>query len=398
MAARNVPLMLAFRGTTRAILFAPYIPYFMTQIRGLSWTQYGDMQLIYYWVVMACEVPSGVVADRIGRKATLLLGALTNMAGCFLFAVAYDVWVFAAGEVFFAFGTALISGADSAMIYDSLKAQGREQEYARVEGWTQASWLIVTAVGLPLTDLFLVRDKDPVLAYWVTGSLSLFGALFALFMREPPVGERLSTRDITVGAIREVVHRVPIRRLILYSVGVFILLRAAIVIFFNPILSASGVEPDRFGTILAVVNVVGAVTAIAAHRWLDRYGERAAVVAMPLALLAMFGLLAVLRVPAVAAVFCIQGAVFGAYPLVVRTLLNHRVSSSARRATTISLESMACRIAFGLVVAFAGRAIDWWGLTTTILIVAGLACVPLLLLLKPRGRDPGGPSAGPAES
>jgi len=381
LATRNVRLMLAFRGTTRAIMFAPYIAVFMVGVRGLSWTQYGAMQLIYYWVVMAFEVPSGVIADRLGRKTTLVLGAAVNAIGCFLFASAHDLATFAAGEVFFALGTALISGADSAMIFDSLAAEGREAEYPRAEGATQAVWLGATAIGLPLTDLFLVRDGDPVLAYWLTGALSILGIVAALAMKEPPVGKRLSTRDITVGAIREVLHRAPIRRIILYSVGVFILLRAAIVIFFNPVLAASGVPINRFGTVLAGVNVVGVVTAVTAHRLLGRFGERAALVAMPVALLVMFAFLAVVRVPAVAAVFCLQGAVFGAYPLIVRPILNRHVSSSARRATTISLESMACRIAFGFVVAGAGYSMDLLSLEITIALTAALGCLPLVALL-----------------
>jgi fucose permease len=80
----------------------------MTEVRGLSATEYGALQAIYYWAVMATEVPSGIVADRLGRKWTLALGALVNGVGCWTFAVSYDFGVFAVGEVLFALGTALI--------------------------------------------------------------------------------------------------------------------------------------------------------------------------------------------------------------------------------------------------------------------------------------------------
>ena len=226
-----------------------------------------------------------------------------------------------------------------------------------------------------------MKAGDPVLAYWFTGALSVAGIVAALAMTEPPVGKRLSAKDITVGALREVAQRAPVRRIILYSVGVFILLRAAIVLFFNPVLSASGVPVNRFGTVLAAVNVAGVLTAVTAHRLLARFGERAALVAMPVALLVMFALLAVVRAPAVAALFCIQGAVFGAYPLIVRPILNRHVSSPARRATTLSLESMACRVAFGLVVAGAGFSMDLWTLEITLAATAVLACLPFLALL-----------------
>lgn len=387
IAERNVRLFLAFRGTTRALLFAPYIFFFMTGLRGLSFTEYGLLQLVYYWIVMAAEVPSGIVADRLGRRTTLIIGAIANALGCYVFALSYSFPAFATGEVLFALGTALISGADSALLYDSLAAENRQAEYARAEGRGQAVWLLVTGLGMPLTDLFLVRGDDPVLAYWFTGSLCLLGCAAAWAMVEPPVGKRLSTREITVGAVRDVVHRPAALRIVLYSIGVFILLRAAIVLFFNPVLGASGVPVDRFGTVLAAVNIVGAVAAFEAHRILDRFGERAFVLAMPLSLLAMFALLGAVRVPAVAALFCIQGAIFGAYPLVVRTILNRHVASAARRATVLSLESMACRVVFGVVVALLGHALDRMALATVIWLAAATACVPFLLLPLVGGRD-----------
>jgi len=128
IASRNFRLFLAFRATTRSLLFAPYIFYFMTSVRGMTATEYGALQAIYYWAVMATEVPSGVVADRLGRRGTLAIGALVNGVGCWIFAVSHDFGTFAAGEVLFALGTALISGADSAMLFDSLAAEQREAE------------------------------------------------------------------------------------------------------------------------------------------------------------------------------------------------------------------------------------------------------------------------------
>jgi MFS family permease len=344
---------------------------------------------------MACEVPSGVVADRLGRKSTLLLGALVNGAGCFLFAAADSFALFATGEVLFALGTAMISGADSAMLYDSLAAEGRESEYPKAEGSAQAIWLLVTAAGLPLADRFLVRNEDPVLAYWLTGFLMLLGGLCALAMREPPVARRASTREITVGATRDVVRIPGIARVILYSVGVFVLLRAAVVIFYNPSMKASGVPVHFYGTILAAVNVTGAVAAVGAHRLLARIGEGPLLWAMPLSMVIMFALLALVRIPLAAALFCIQGAVYGAYPLVVRSILNRHVPSASRRATILSIESMVCRIAFGLVAALSARALGGLGLAGAIAVTTAAGCLPFAFLpLLRRGVRPA-TAAGP---
>ena len=352
----------------------------MTDVRGLTATQYGLMQLVYYWVVMLAEVPSGVFADRFGRRTTLALGAAVNGIGCWVFAISHDLTTFAIGEVLFALGTAAISGADSALLYDSLAADHREKDYPRAEGMGQAIWLILTAVGLPLTDLFLVRDGNPVLAYWITGALSLGGVAFALAMIEPPLKRTLSSREITLGAMRDVIRVPGLLRGIVYSIGLFMLLRAAIVTFLNPVLADLGVPVNRFGLVLAVVNVVGAVSALLAHRVLDRHGYRVAMWIMPLSLVAMIALLIPADQPIGASLFCIQGVVFGAYPLVVRSLLNRLAPSPERRATVLSLESMACRVSFGLLVVFSGWALDNHGLDWALAATAALACVPFLVL------------------
>jgi len=343
-------------------------------------TQYGALQLIYYWVVMAAEVPSGVIADRLGRRHTLVLGALFNGLGCWTFALSHDCLTFTVGEVLFALGTALISGADSAMLYDSLAAEQRESEYARAEGAGQMIWLVLTAIGMPLTDRLIVAYHGPTPAYWITGALSFVGLVSALFMIEPPREKSASALEITKGAIGDVVRVPGIMRLIVYSIGVFLLLRIAIVSFFNPVLEANGVRPDWYGTVLAIVNVAGAITAWRAAAWLQKYGERACLLAMPLSIIVMFLALMVVRAPAAALLFCIQGAVFGAYPLITRSILNRLVRNSERRATVLSIESMACRLGMGLLALLAGWALEVYSLNASIALALGAACLPFMAL------------------
>ncbi|MFQ5843469.1 MAG: MFS transporter [Planctomycetota bacterium] len=392
-AGRNFRLFLGFRATTRAILFAPYIFHFMTAVRHVTVEQYGILQAIYYITVVAAEVPSGVLADRIGRRATLVAGALLNSAACFVFAAAPGFWQFAAGEALFALGTASISGADSALLYDSLAARQRQSEYPRAEGAAQAVWLGATALGYPVADLLLVRAhagvEDPVLTYWVTGGLNLVGVACALAMREPPVQRRLSTREITRGAIRDVIGIPGILRVIAYSVGVFLLLRAAVVSFFNPVLDACFVPVDSFGLVLAATNVIGAAAVYLMPRLLRRYGERPCLVVVPLSLVLMFGLLIPLRTPPAAALFCIQGAMFGVYPVLIRTMLNRLVPSAERRATILSIESMVCRVAFALAAVYAGWALGALGLGAALGTTALVACLPFLFLplLSRAGRE-----------
>ena len=209
-------------------------------------------------------------------------------------------------------------------------------------------------------------------------------------MTEPPRGRRQTLREITLGAAADVVRLPGVLRIIAYSVGLFLLLRAAIVSFYNPVLEASGIPVDDFGLVLAVINIVGAASVFFLPRLQTRFGERGILIAMPAALVVMFAFLIPIRTPPAAVLFVIQGAVFGAYPVVVRTLLNRRVPGGERRATILSLESMTCRIGFAGVAIFAAWSLGALGLGASIALTTALCCLPFLLiplLASERGPD-----------
>lgn len=376
---RNFRLFLAYRVLTRLLLFAPYIQLYITDVRRLSQAEYGLLQALYYLVAVAADVPTGVLADRFGRKTILVVGAAINGIGCFAFARALDFASFAVGELLFGLGTAFVSGADSALLYDSLAAEKREAEYPRAEGAAEASWLFATVLFYPLADRFLVIKGNPVLAYWISGALSLLGAAVGVFFVEPPAGERQTAREITFGAVRDMATVPGVLRVVAYSVAVFALLRASVVLFFHPVLKAQGVPPDLYGTILAIMNLAGAFAAFFAHRLLAR-GERAVMALVPGALLLMFLVLPHARTPAAAALFCIQGFAFGLFPPLTRFLLNRLVPSARRRATILSLDSFACRLAFSPLSVLAGWALGHVGLGGAMAATALLACVPILVM------------------
>lgn len=389
LSIRNVRLSIAFRATSRSVLFAPYLYHFVTATRGLSTLEFGLLQSLYYFVAVSLEVPSGVIADRFGRRHTMVLGALLGVVGSLLRIIAFDFWLFAAAEVCFAAALALVSGADSAMLYDSLDAEGCADEYPRCEGLVQSSWLAMTAVGMPLTDWFLVRGDDPTLAFAATAGLSLIAAGCALAMVEPAAHRRLGMREITVGALRDVVQIPGILRLLAYSAGVFILLRAAIILFFNPTLAAKGIPVSFYGTALAIVNVAGAVVAWRSHRIMEIWGEKLFLFLMPASMVAMYFLIIPANAPLAIALFCVQGSVLGAYPMAVRTMLNRLVPSAQRRATTLSVESLACRLCYGVVVIFCAWTLDELPLALALPAVALVGCVPFALMWAlPRATAP----------
>ena len=101
------------------------IPFF-SDWGGISFTQIMLLQSWYAFWIFALEIPTGAIADHFGRKTSLVLGALSTILAVLVFSTFPAFAFFLLGEFLWALGDALMSGADEALVYDSLKNVGHE--------------------------------------------------------------------------------------------------------------------------------------------------------------------------------------------------------------------------------------------------------------------------------
>ena len=115
------------------MLFMPFmIPFY--QDNGLTFSQITILKAIYSISIVILEIPSGYLADVLGRKKTLIIGSILGFIGFFTYSISYGIIGFLIAEIILGFGQSLISGADSAMLYDTLDDLGRKDEYTKYEG------------------------------------------------------------------------------------------------------------------------------------------------------------------------------------------------------------------------------------------------------------------------
>jgi len=101
---------------------------------GLSDFDIFFLQAIYSASVAVMEIPSGYMADVVGRKKTLVLGSILGTAGYLIYSISHDFSGFLVAEIVLGIGGSFISGADSAMLFDSLAATQRKHQYLQFEG------------------------------------------------------------------------------------------------------------------------------------------------------------------------------------------------------------------------------------------------------------------------
>lgn len=112
---------------------AVLVPFF-TQWGHISLVQVQILQSWFVLWVFFLEIPTGVVADRFGRKYSLALGAFIIAVAALIYGSLPKFEIFLLGEFLFAIGVALISGADQALLYDALKEEKRENESQKIFG------------------------------------------------------------------------------------------------------------------------------------------------------------------------------------------------------------------------------------------------------------------------
>jgi MFS family permease len=137
------------------------------------------------FALLVLEVPTGIFADRLGAKRSLILGSISQLVGLALYWQARSMPALVAGVLAVALGDAFRHGADQALVYRSCAALGREEQFgrifARAEAWAIGALVVLTALGG-----FLAEHVSFHLAFALDLVLAVVGLALACAMTELP--------------------------------------------------------------------------------------------------------------------------------------------------------------------------------------------------------------------
>lgn len=160
--SRNARLFVIFRTLYHARAYYPVFAVMFTDM-GLSLEQFMLLNVVWAGAILLCEVPSGALADCIGRKRLLVFAAAMMVAEMAVLLVAPSdggVWLFAlclVNRLLSGVSEAAASGSDEAIAYEALPEDGREDAWDRVLGSAMrirsVGFLIAMTLGGLLYDL-----------------------------------------------------------------------------------------------------------------------------------------------------------------------------------------------------------------------------------------------------
>ena len=111
-----------------------WLPVFFLYFQShLSVAEVLRLEALYYLAVVVTEVPSGYFSDAIGRRITLIIAAASVTLAHAFFFFGDGFALFAVGQVLLATGMAFNSGTNTALHFDTLARLGRSEEYDQRE-------------------------------------------------------------------------------------------------------------------------------------------------------------------------------------------------------------------------------------------------------------------------
>ena len=227
---------------------------------GFTIRDIGLLSAFFSAVQLLAEVPTGYFADRIGRIASIRVGAV-------LAAIATTIYVFVhhktgiyIGVMFEALGYAFMGGAGQALIHDSLVVKKLEHEYTKIMSRAQSVSLIANAILIAIVPMtYAINPAYP----FAIGTLAyLLLLITALFMHD--VKRSISVVKLKIPILKQIVGK---KNLLLFglSYGVIAALYTSQADTFNVALREYGFRTNLIGWIYGIASVVGAAIGPIVH-------------------------------------------------------------------------------------------------------------------------------------
>ncbi len=386
---KNIRLFILLRICFNARFYYPVFTVLFLDF-GLSLEQFAILNAVWAATIVLAEVPSGALADVIGRRQLLILTSIFMLSEMILisFVPLGDVhiifWVFLVNRILSGLAEAMASGADEALAYDTLVEAGLEANWPHVlevqMRWKAVAAFISMTVGALLYDpdmvnrflVFLggsgqvVQQQSMRFPIYLTLVLAIFSLLCTLLMRDPlqKEGGNREQRSFSLKAVaaagrktfdagRWILSTPFVLAVILFGMSYDHILRMVVTMtseYFRQV----DLPDASFGIIGASMSLLGIFVPRLARFMAARYAP--VHIAAFLALLSLFTLWALqLFIPywgVLPMLFVYTGMIFTSF---FSSHYLNRATSSDRRATVLSFKGLAFNLAYGMIgVLFAG--------------------------------------------
>ncbi len=365
----NIFKMHLLKGVMWFMVAMPIIVLFF-QENGLSLTEVMLLQALYSLSVAVFEIPSGYIADLFGRRQTIVLSTIFSFMGYLVFSFYGGFYALAFAQVLVGIGGSLMSGADSALLYDTLLETGDKSTYTKIEGKNYAIGNFSEATAGILGGFLAVSSIY--LPIYVQTAILFFSIPIAFSLVEPSVHQENKMErsfKAVFGVVKfAMVEHKKLRWLIIYSsaMGVATLSMAW---FAQPFFKSIDIPLAYFGLLWAGLNFSAGLTSFNSHRIDKKENNHKTLIYLSLAMFTSFLFLgfnnSIFGLIFIVFIYLLRGFLT---PL-LRNYININTTSD-RRATVLSIRSFIIRISFAITAPVLGYIADNYSLANSFYLLA----------------------------
>ena len=376
---RNVPLLCAFHASQMALFPLAIITIFWQVDMGLSTGEIVLLQGIMALTVAVMEFPSGYLADMIGYRKTLGLSAFLMMMSWAIYIKAETFGQAVVAEVFQGVGWALVSGSDTALMFESLKSMKKEGEFTKWSG--RMKFFGQSAEGTAALGAGLLYTLSSRLPFMLETGVWLINMVLAFFMKEPERQEKASARRTDFLKLLSYLKQ-DSRILKIMFLATAIGLSSFIPVWLIPLYAKeNGVTDVWLGPLWAGANYMVAIGAFFSHRFEEKFGDfRTLLFCLVLVLIAYLGLGLTASLFSFLFYYLITFMRGVNMPILTHSL--QKLLPSQFRASMFSVQSLIFRLSFALLSPVIAWLVDGQGYSTSFLWIGGVAVVAVSLLLR----------------
>lgn len=337
------------------------------------------LKSVYSIAVVLCEIPAGYLADVWGRRNTLVTGCILSFGGFLCYSFSYEFAFFFLAEILLGTGQSMVSGADSALLYDTMLKNNRENEYLKYEGK-------VTMVGnfsealAGIIGGFLATYSLRLPFYCQTG-IAFIGIPAALFLKE------YSIPTTGIHPLRNILHIIRYslftNKSLCYDImfsGIIGTSTLTMAWFIQPFFMEIHMPTAFYGIIWTLLNVTVGISALLSDRLNRKLGEN-----RTYALILLFivgGYISVSLNITYSGLFLLFlfYIVRGFATPILKGYINKQTFSEMR-ATVLSIRNFIIRLLFAAMAPFIGWLSDAYSLSTALQATGLIIFLPGLFFL-----------------
>ncbi len=339
------------------------------QENGMTMSQIFILKSVYSVAMVATELPSGYLADVWGCRKTIIWGSVLGALGMLIYSLSASFYSFVFAEIVLGIGFSFVSGADSAILYDSLKGENRENEYIKYEGSiTSAGNFAEALAGVAGGLLATFSLRTP---YYFQFFVACIGIPAAIMLKEPEhILERVR---LNMGQIISIVKQTYLQAEMRAAIMISSFTGAATLTyawFVQPYFQEAKVPVSVFGILWTLLNLSAGIVAMFSYRIERRFGQKFSLISI-VVLLSLGFILSAFEI-SYAGIAIIFGfyIVRGLATPVLKDYINQYTDSKVR-ATILSVRNLEIRIIFAAIGPVLGFLTDRFSLSTA-LIVCGI--------------------------